>query len=227
LIIPKTARVLKNRVKASVRNYQFNRALERIGREAPTKVPDRKIIEDLFFASENQSYGADPEYLDEVVRQSATTSKPILECGSGLTTILLGLFAGARGVPVWSLEHDPEWSESTAAMMSRYKIENIQLLLSPLRSYGNFSWYDPPLDRMPKHFGMVVCDGPPKKSTTGDRYGLLPVMRDRLGSGSVILLDDVEKQNPDPVLSRWLEEVPASYQVFLSRASSYAVITLG
>jgi hypothetical protein len=226
LIIPKTVRHWKSTLNASVRNYQFNRALERIGRVAPAKVPDRKIIEDLFFASGNQSYGADPEYLDELVRRSATTSNPILECGSGLTTILLGLFAGARGVSVCSLEHDPEWYESTAAMMRRYKIENIQLLLSPLRSYGDFSWYDPPLDRMPKHFGMVVCDGPPKKSTTGDRYGLLPVMRDRLGTGSVILLDDVELENPDPVLSRWLEELSASYRVFPSRASAYAVVTL-
>jgi hypothetical protein len=51
-------------------------------------------------------------------------------------------------------------------------------------------------------------------------------MRDRLGSGSVIVLDDVELQNPDPVLFRWASETAASYQVFPSRASSYAVITL-
>jgi hypothetical protein len=226
LIVPKTVRLWKSTLKASVRNYQFNRTLERIRREAPAKVPDRKRIEALFFASGNQSYGADPEYLDEVVRRSATTSKPILECGSGLTTILLGLFAGARGVSVWSLEHDPEWYESTAAMIRRYKIENVHLLRSSLRSYGDYSWYDAPLDQMPKHFGMVVCDGPPKKSTTGDRYGLIPVMRNRLGTGSFILLDDVELENPDPVLSRWLDEVSASYQLFPSRASSYAVIML-
>jgi predicted O-methyltransferase YrrM len=189
-------------------------------------VPDRKTIEDLFFASGNESYGADPEYLDEVVRRSATTSKPVLECGSGLTTILLGLFAGARGIPVFSLEHDPEWYEFTATLMRRHQIGQVQLLLSPLRSYGEFSWYDPPFDRIPKVFGTVVCDGPPKKTTPGDRYGLLPVMRDRLGSGSVIVLDDVELQNPDPVLFRWASETAASYQVFPSRASSYAVITL-
>jgi hypothetical protein len=79
---------------------------------------------------------------------------------------------------------------------------------------------------MPKHFGMVVCDSLRKKSIPGDCYGLLPVMRNRLGIGSVILLDDVELENPDSVLSRWLKELSASYQVCPSRASSYAVVTL-
>ena len=222
----KTARLLKNRVKVSVRNYQFDQAVKRIRQLAPAAVPDRGMIEDLFFASDNQGYVADPEYLDDVVRRSATTSKPILECGSGITTLLLGLFAAARGVPVWSLEHDPEWYGRTAAMITRYQIENIHLLLSPLRSYGDFSWYDPPLNRMPKHFGMVVCDGPPSKTTPGERYGLLPVMRDRLGPGSVILLDDIEKGKVNGVVHRWQEEASVSYQRFMSRASAYGVLVL-
>ena len=111
--------------------------------------------------------------------------------------------------------------------MRRFQINGVELLLTPLRSYGEFSWYDIPLDQMPKRFGMVVCDGPPKKTTPGDRYGLLPIMRDRLGPGSVILLDDAEIHNPDRVLSRWLQEVSASYESFPSRASSYAVVVLG
>jgi len=98
-----TIRVLKGKVQSSVCNFNFHRALERIARGAPTQVPDRKMIEELFFASANQSYGADPEFLEEVVRRSAATTEPILECGSGLATILLGLFAGAREVPVWTL----------------------------------------------------------------------------------------------------------------------------
>jgi hypothetical protein len=226
LIIPATIRALKNKVGASVRNYRFDRALERVVRGAPAKIPDKKMIEALFFASANRSYGADPEFLDEVIKRAAAMSQPILECGSGLTTILLGLFAAGRGISVWSLEHDPQWFETTAAMMRRYDIQNVNLLLCPLRSYGDFSWYNPPVDHIPKRFGMVVCDGPPKKSTPGDRYGLLPLMRNRLGSGSLILLDDVELQNSDPVLSRWMKETSAVYQVFPSRFSSYAVVTL-
>jgi hypothetical protein len=52
----------------------------------------------------------------------------------------------------------------------------------------------------------VVCDGPPQKTTPGDRYGLVPRMRDHLGGGSVILFDEVQTQDPDPILSQWLQE---------------------
>jgi hypothetical protein len=37
LIVPKTVRIWKSTLKASVRNYQFNRALERLGPEAPER----------------------------------------------------------------------------------------------------------------------------------------------------------------------------------------------
>jgi hypothetical protein len=78
---------------------------------------------------------------------------------------------------------------------------------------------------MPKRFGLVVCDGPPQKTTPGDRYGLLPVMRDRLNTGSIILFDDVKKDGADPVVSRWVQETEASVELFSSRPSdSYAVI---
>jgi hypothetical protein len=87
----------------------------------------------------------------------------------------------------------------TAAMMRRCKIGDIQLLLTLCVPTGIFLGTIRPLNRMPKHFGMVVCDSLPKKSIPGDCYGLLPVMRNRLGTGSVILLDDVELENPDPV----------------------------
>jgi hypothetical protein len=227
LIVPNKLRELRRRVQASSREFHFRRAVRQISAAAATEMPKTKLIWQLFAAWGNQSYSADPEYLEEVVRRAATTREPILECGSGLTTILLGLFAGRRGIPVWSLEHDTEWYQHTSATMRRFQINGVELLLTPLRSYGEFSWYDIPLDQMPKRFGMVVCDGPPKKTTPGDRYGLLPIMRDRLGPGSVILLDDAEIHNPDRVLSRWLQEVSASYESFPSRASSYAVVVLG
>jgi hypothetical protein len=125
------------------------------------------------------------------------------------------------------LEHDRKWYEHTATALRRFRIEGVGLVLAPLRSYGEFSWYDVPLEKMADRFSLVVCDGPPQKTTPGDRYGLLPVMGDRLGPGTVIFLDDVLTKGPDPVLSRWLEKTRAVYQIVASRASdSYAVILL-
>jgi hypothetical protein len=139
----------------------------------------------------------------------------------------MGLFAGRRGIKVWTLEHDPEWHEYIAGALRQFRIQGVELVLAPLRDYGEYFWYDAPIDSMPKRFSMVVCDGPPQKTTPGDRYGLLPVMRDRLSPGSVILYDDVQTREPDPVLSRWLRETRASFKTFATRPSdSYAVIVL-
>ena len=78
---------------------------------------------------------------------------------------------------------------------------------------------------MPRRFGVVVCDGPPKKTTPGDRYGLVPRMRDRLNGGSVILFDDVQTEGSDPILSQWLQETRAAFKLFSSGPSdSYAVV---
>ena len=206
MLIAKRFRDARARAKTRIREYGFRHALGKILSLSPGEFPSRRVIRQLWFGWGNQSYSAHPEYLEEIVRRSATTSGPVLECGSGLSTLLLGLFAARRGLQVWSLEHDPKWYEQTATPLRRCRIEGVGLVLAPLRSYGEFSWYDVPLEEMPLWFSMIVCDGPPQKTTPGDRYGLLPVMRDHLGPGSVILLDDVLTQEPDPVLSRWLQE---------------------
>jgi predicted O-methyltransferase YrrM len=227
LIIRKKIGEARRRAKTCFSDYSFCRALHQIALVPQGKLPTRSLMQQLWAGWGNQSYSGHPEYLDEVVKRATTISGPVLECGSGLSTLLLGLFAARRGIQVWTLEHDPEWYEHTATALRRFGIEGVGLVLAPLRSYGDFSWYDVPLEKMPLRFDMVVCDGPPQKTTPGDRYGLLPVMRERLGPGSVILLDDVLTHGPDPVLTRWLGETTALYQVVASRASdTYAVIRL-
>ncbi len=205
----------------------FRRALREIAALSPGELPSRRAIQQLWYGWGNENYSGHPEYLEEVIRRCAMSSDPVLECGSGLTTIVMGLFAGRRGIPVWTLEHDPEWYEYIGTALRRFGIEGVELVFAPLRDYGEYSWYDVPIERMPERFSMVVCDGPPQKTTPGDRYGLLPVMRDRLSPGSVILFDDVQTREPDPVVSRWLRETRASFKLFAIRPSdSYAVIVL-
>jgi predicted O-methyltransferase YrrM len=210
-----------------MRERIFRRALREISSLAPGELPSRRDMQQLWYGWGNENYSGHPEYLEEVIRRCATVSDPVLECGSGLTTIVMGLFAGRRGIQVWTLEHDPEWYEHIAAALRRFRIEGVELVFAPLRDYGDYSWYDVPMERMPERFGMIVCDGPPQRTTPGDRYGLLPVMREHLGPGSVILLDDVLPHGRDPILSRWLQETRAVYQMVASRTSdSYAVVLL-
>ena len=156
-----------------------------------------------------------------------TVSGPVLECGSGLTTLLLGWCAGQRGLPVWTLEHDAKWYKHTATALQKYRVPNVGLCLAPLRDYGEFCWYAPPLERLPKAFSLIVCDGPPKRTTPGDRYGLLPVMREYLRSGTIILLDDVRTAAQDEVLAAWRHKIAMHEEIVENGPwDSYAIVVL-
>src|SRR5881396_3334352 len=146
----------------------------------PTGVaPERPLLAELRAAWGNDRCAADLDFLAEVAHLAAVTPGPVLECGSGLTTLLLGALAGRRGVEVWSLEHDLEWRRRVSAALREHVAGQVYLWLSPLGDYGAFDWYAAPLPLMPEQFRLVVCDGPPD-GTRGGRFGLLSVIGNRL-----------------------------------------------
>jgi len=65
---------------------------------------------------------------------------------------------------------------------------------------------------MPRRFALVVCDGPPA-DTPGGRYGLVPVMREHLSRGCVILLDDAEREHERTIALRWQTELSTSHEL--------------
>jgi hypothetical protein len=156
---------------------------------------------------------ASEEYLQALFRHASASRGPILECGSGLSTLLLGIAAQHAGQKVYSLEDHSEWLKVVRSALRRYKITSVELCLSPLREYGDYEWYDPPQAILPKDFALVVCDGP-QGTAHGGRYGLMPVLGERLGSGCVVLLDDASRMSEQQVLARWDEELHISHEIF-------------
>ncbi|HEV7798932.1 MAG TPA: hypothetical protein VGO73_12280 [Pyrinomonadaceae bacterium] len=212
---------LKKAVKALVRSFSLHRSLRAISRLHDGELPTRAMLESLSFGWGNDGYAANIDYLQEVAKNAAATDGPILECGSGLTTILLGMLAGRRGVEVHSLEHSAVWRQRIATVLTRNRIANAAVLNSPLRDYGDFSWYDPPLQKLPPHFQLVVCDGPPGQ-TKGGRYGLLPVFGARLREGTVIVLDDANRPAEVELVNRWQDEVDLDVEVFNKPSGTFA-----
>jgi hypothetical protein len=162
----------------------------------------------------NLGFVADVAYLSAVLGYAHESPGPILECGSGLTTVLLGLLEGR---PVWSLEHLRAWRRSVQVRL-RLAGARANVRLAPLRSYDSFVWYDVPGD-LPDEFGLVVCDGPPG-GTPGGRYGLLPVAGKRLRPGTVVLLDDAERAE------RWTEEAGWDVVIKKHEDQAYGVVTV-
>jgi hypothetical protein len=160
----------------------------------------------------NSGWSAQQDYLRACLEAALTTSGPILECGSGLSTLLLGAVARQRGCEHWALEHMEPWAAKIEKCVARHDLRATRICVAPLRRYAGFDWYDPPLASMQRAFSLVVCDGPPAH-TRGGRYGLLPVMRNHLAPGCVILLDDAEREHERAIAWRWQAEAGASHEV--------------
>jgi hypothetical protein len=163
------------------------------------------------------SYAAPFEYIQYYLRTLAETEGLVLECGSGLSTLVAGVVAQRRGFQVWAFEQSPFWYERVQAELDRFRIRAVRLCLTPLRDYGAYVWYDPPVE-LPPAFSAVACDGPPGE-TKGGRYGLWPVMRRRLASGCVVLLEDVVREDERRILKCWAEESGRDFSIAGTRRS--------
>jgi hypothetical protein len=215
---------LKHKAKEALLRRTFRQAIAQIASLPLGDVPTREVYESLQHGWGNEGFAAQIEYLEEVGRRAATTAGPILECGSGLTTILMGLLAGRRGVETWSLEHIPDWRARVVQSLDEFKIPHAQVRHTLLRDYDGFSWYDAPLTELPEKFQLVICDGPPA-DTLGGRYGLLPILGERLPAGAVVLLDDATRSGEAEALRRWTTEAGMEVSMRESPGGSFAVIT--
>jgi len=222
-------RVLPGRAREALRlahrEFVFRRAMKRfLASPESCALPGSPVLDDLIYGWGNDAWSALGEYLAACMRHASEAKGPILECGSGLSTILIGAIAQRWGQPHWALEHSPEWATRVRKYLTQYGIDSVVLCVEPLKDYGAFSWYDPPLATMPESFSLVVCDGPPA-STRGGRSGLVPIMRERLKPGCVLLLDDGAREQELALAKLWEGELGASSAV-LGATKPYIEMTV-
>lgn len=216
---------LKAAAKDGLRQRLFQLYMNRAA-HSPSLLEDPAFLADMREAWGNIDYSADPSFLAEALeRMRGLTGGAVLECGSGLSTILISLSAPRRsGCEIWVLESDLPWLERVGAVIRQHQLNNVRLIHAPLRSYGAYTWYAAPIQRMPR-FELVICDGPPE-ATLGGRYGLLPVMAPYLADDAVIVLDDADTAIGRAVLARWADEGPAHVDLRHGPDGVFGVATL-
>lgn len=205
--------------KSAARRLWFRFDFWRCVRKLRLGLPDEALLVAIRRAWGNENWSGDVSYLAEVCKAAAATRGPVLECGSGLTTVLLGIYAAQRGVKVVSLEHLEDWERGVNRRLRRFHLPN-RVSHAALQSYGDFDWYALPPD-MTSGISLVICDGPPG-DTRGGRYGLLPVCASHLADGCVILMDDAERMGEQAAISNWQNQYAVTVQVNQTTAGSYA-----
>jgi hypothetical protein len=187
---------------------QRMRAFEREMRKGMTTACSPVLAEDLRLAWGNCGWSASAGFLVTMVDWFGRTSGGVVECGSGLSTLLLAALAAHTGRHVLTLEHDPQWAERVRRAVPRRVRSAVEIELAPLRAYGDFDWYTIKGLTPAAPIGLVVCDGPPG-STRGGRYGLGPVLGPMLAEDCVVLIDDTHRLADRSAVERWQEELCA------------------
>ena len=142
----------------------------------------------------NDTYGA----LEDILSLCALVKSdgPIIEAGSGLTTIILA--AANPQQTVYCLEHDPVWSMKLKQLAYGAGTFNIALCRQPIRN----GWYDlSDLDELPEHFGLGVNDGPPRQFAS--RMGFFEHFGKRVDT---IICDDADDPAYRSALYGWAED---------------------
>lgn len=138
----------------------------------------------------NPRYAASPELLASVIRATQVADAPIVECGSGVTSVVLAAAHKHLGTRVVSLEHDPRWASTVRRRLKHLGHRHEFLLHRPLEAGERADWYSVLPGDLPAQIGVLLCDGPPA-STRGGRLGVLQAIVET--SPTIVIIDDVER----------------------------------
>jgi len=147
-----------------------------------------------------QPYAMGPSGMKAVYDTCLEAKGPILEVGSGLTSVIAGLACRRTGNIVHSLEHDMEWFRITRNYLQQWKVRETHLYYAPLAEYPEHTikgkplmWYgDNVLNDIPTEFDVAIIDGPPRRF---GREGVYLLALDRIKNAKWVVDDcDDSKQ---------------------------------
>jgi hypothetical protein len=163
------------RQKSGVLDPRLDMAMERLitGDSSP------EVFNDIFKYNGN-GFSAGPRMLSDIYARCKAAEGPILEVGSGISTIVAGLACQRNGQMVHALEHDLEWFRVVRNYINLWKVKGIALYYAPMKEYPELTakgehplmWYD--TDGLPEKFDLAIIDGPPRRFGREGVYKLLP-----------------------------------------------------
>lgn len=126
----------------------------------------------------------------------------IVECGSGRSTVVLAEAAAGYGGAVVALEHNRQYARETRWLMLNAR-GDADIRWAPLEDgwYARRFWEDL------HEIAMLVVDGPPGGTSRHARQPALPLLRDRLLPGCVVVLDDVDREDEEGTMRDWAVEM--------------------
>jgi len=200
---PAAARDLFARKDCVTRHYQYDGAVRRLLEEAHRRIPSSVIAE--LYAHWGDPLSQDAErYLASCMNETLRVEGPVLQCGAGLATVVLGALCARSGEArrhLWCLEQDPHWANYIRSTLTLYGIGNTSVVVTRPQLFDGYVWYALDTERLPKQFALALCDG--ARATPRGVVGLIERLEDRLPADSVILANGVFRPNDQQRVANW------------------------
>ncbi len=175
-------------------------------------------------------WSAGADFLGLIVRhcQHARPSV-ILECSSGLTTLMLARCCQLNGHGhVYSLENGEDYVQVTRDALNRYGLgQTASVIHAPLEAVSlvdrSFQWYvnagipEAGID-------MLVIDGPSGFIQRHSRYPAVPMLVGGFAEPCVVYLDDAARPDERESVARWLEEYPLARHQFVETERGCSIL---
>jgi Methyltransferase domain len=164
----------------------------------------------------SRGWAASPDLLLAYVGDIlARRPRLVVECGSGLSTLWAALALDTAGGPgrVVALEHDERFLSATAATLRAHGVAHrADVRLAPIEQVKvgqeQWPWYATSRIEDLHEIDLLFVDGPMVNLGPQSRYPALPLLRDRLNPGAVILLDDANRAEERETLEHWCADWP-------------------
>lgn len=149
----------------------------------------------------------------EIIADYCLKTRPgtIIECSSGLTTLILARCCQLNQTGhVYSLENGEEYAQKTSAQLEEFGLgEFATVIHAPLEkiqlNQHEYLWYnrsqlpDTPVD-------MLVIDGPPGFIQKNSRYPAVPLLFNQFSNQCSVFLDDAARDDEKNIIQLWLSE---------------------
>lgn len=154
----------------------------------------------------NGAWPCAPDMLMAVATLARKTNGPIIEFGSGLSTLVAR--AANPVVPIVAYEHNASWAEKVDSLVTQCGLAEIEIKLGCL--VGSPPFYQ--VSESDNHFALAICDGPPHKKHA-DRSKTYPVLSRVLRPGGAFTVDDLQFDGAKENFENWAKSVGAEYQI--------------
>jgi predicted O-methyltransferase YrrM len=159
-------------------------------------------------------WAMEPEHLLSLLsRIQFEQPSVIVECGSGLSTVLTGQLVRQNGKGhLFSVEQNRDWHRLMSRVLADQNLDEfVTLIHAPLEAYPGredlqTQWYA--VDKMEPAFAaieridLLIVDGPIAVEPLS-RFPALPYFLPKLDARSLIVLDDANRPHEQRVIAEW------------------------